>query len=547
MARCIRVLWAILGAVGCVGAAASSAAEKMPPTDLLASDARLQRRVTVTAPGRSVDVLLHRLSAEIGVPLSAEQACGDQKLILVSKSGTAAQALQLIATHFDYRWKRTEAASEGAPYSYRLTQSPVRAALAERMRREAEDAKTARVYRRLELAIRALDATPEVREQIRREDKQIISLVDTGDSIRNRIRLAATLTEAERRHIAAGGRVVSPPLGALNPAIRELAITTGGLNRGGRDPNVMRMVFERQNEDGADAILFSVIGEDQRPVRGGGGVTYGASPRREASIPLGPYATDPALNPRDVALNRTALLVDAKGEPVELRAGVPALLESISRASGLNILSDHYSGQSPRFDVEALGQRPLWQLLNIITLQYGLEWTRRSTFLLLRHREWFEVEAEEIPERLLDGWRSAQEPAPRVGAKEALDTVSALTPAQLGGLRFQFKGIHLDPPYRWERFLGTLEGRQRQQLLDNVPIAGAELREESRTLFAEMMGITPKQVADDPSARILLARTATQLRGTLTFRSEARDHVINLPLKERPLPDPVVSVSPAPK
>jgi hypothetical protein len=114
-------------------------------------------------------------------------------------------------------------------------------------------------------------------------------------------------------------------------------------------------------------------------------------------------------------------------------------------------------------------------LLNIVAEQYCLQWRKFGEFVFLRHREWYAVEVEEVPERTLETWRTSKIPAGMVDPKDFIDAVASLTGDQERSLSVQFTGAILSPPYLVAPVLGTLSQEQRKELLDGRELRGPDL------------------------------------------------------------------------
>ena len=460
----------------------------------LAADPQLKRPARLLAPGRDLDALLEETARQTGIRLAAPNGAGDQKLVVAGERHPVGQVLDQIASHFDLRWTRDS--PEEAPHaSYRLVMLRERRDLPGKLRAATERQRSERMLARVEKAVALRDASNEARRQAGAADPYFDES-PLNASQRARLELVALVPPADRKRAAAGEPYLSAPLSTLPTDVQNTALLAGGLSNRIVDLTKIRVVFRRESDEGVDRLRVSLIGSDGRPAGRSGDLAPHEPPRRASGIPVIGIATRPDRKPKDPAFDPIAELVDEKGNPLDFTAGLPRLLAAISRATRLDVISDYHACQTLRFDADPLGKRPLWQLLNIIAEQYCLHWERKGGFLLFRHREWYEVEAEEIPERLLRAWRTQSPAGEMVEPSDLLETLAALTPEQLGGFRYQFSGFNLSPPYRWERWLGTLSGEQRRSLVDGKSLAGDELskpsQEQLRTLLARSEGQTPR-------------------------------------------------------
>jgi hypothetical protein len=533
-----RQALAVLALAAAVLSVSTAAGEPgAPRPGEISRDTRLQTHAECRVPGRSLAAFLREASAATGVALTPEGETGDQKVILLTRSSRAGQVLDLAANHFGFRWRALPGeAGSSRPAGYRLVQAADRRTLGRRLKEAAERARTERILGRLELRLRHLNSPPEVLARLRAQDPFISDLA-TDARLRARLGLAALLTPAQRRGVASGQPFVSPPLDRLPLPARELALRASGLSEFPQDLSRLRYTVRREGEDGGDQLMLWLLGPEGRPLGRSSALTFGQSPRREALVPVTRYATDPRRRPADRDLERVAELLDGEDRPLEITADLPALLEALSQATGLEILSDFYAGQTLRFQAEPLGRRPLWQLLNIVTQQYCLTWSRRGSFLLFRHQEWYEVEPEEVPERVLAAWRTERKPPERVRAGEYLGVVAGLSAEQMAALHYQFRGVRLRPPYTWEKFLDALTPPQRQALLDGEALRGRDLGRSAQARLAALLSRSGDEApALPPGAQVRLRTAGESLEGavesgaaTLRFRS-------SLPFKQPLLP-----------
>lgn len=512
-------LLAITFSISALVFSAACAAAVAPPSARntgLSQDTRLQTWAEGDVPGRALGAMLERAAKATGVPLSADPGCADQKVILVVRSQRIGKVLDLLSNELGYRWIPLRTGQSGG--GYRLIMPKERKGLGARLRVAAERERTRRIVERLDLRLRYINASPQVLSRLRTQDP-LIETAARNAPIRARLHLASLLTPIERRRVAADQAFVSPPLAQLSRDIQAAALVAGGLRSDSVDLSKLRYTIRRESDDGADHLRVRLLGPDGRPVGRSSDLVPTDSPRRGAAIPVVKSATDPSRKSPDPAFQRPAQLVDKRGRPLAIHEGLPPLLAGIARASGFDVLSDYYAGQKPRFAVEPLGQRPLWQLLNIVAEQYCLKWERRGSFLLFRHREWFEMDVEEIPERLLHTWTTPTSKPETVAPGDFVNVLGQLTPGQLRGLRFQFPGLVLEPPYSWEQWLGALDPPQRLELVAGNTVRDEDLNRNARGRLLALFRRAEGRLPEPTSVRLRVEKTgivATAKSGVLS-------------------------------
>jgi hypothetical protein len=532
----------------------STAAERVVSPDEMSRDPRLQRSLEAKVLGRSLEATLGKLSEAAGVPLESDRAAGDQKIILATARPRVGEVLREIAEHFQLLWKR-EAPSPQSPVSvasYRLIQDGARLTLAADLRRRAVMQREVLLRSRLDLRIRALDAPLEELEKLVPQDPFIRDLA-LHSFLRARTALAAQLTPSDREALFSGKPYVSAPLRDLPPQLRELVSSAAQLRpEDSPEPGKLRYVLSRTSHEGSDQLWFSLIDPDtHEQIGSGGGLVPQQSARRDAGGPVPARATDKVNDRRDPDLQREVSLLDQNRRGIEITAGLQVVLDALARASGYNVLSDYYSDLRTRFNPSPLGQRPLWQHLNIIAEQYNLEWELRGTWLLFRSRYWYEEEEAESPERLLAPWRSQRSDTGRVSPAEFLQVLSTLSTPQIEALPRRFPGVA--PYYQplWPVLLGSLDSKQRQTLLRGRDLYYHNLTPRQQQILPVLLpGLKRVQYATAGVSRAHIRlqpagdSISNHLTGHVIFGTEVQRYRLELPLKQPPLEPPSVRLYP---
>lgn len=125
------ILFALLS--GSFIAPARASAENDP----LKGDARLERKVAVSAPEAAVSDVLAALSETTGVRLTASRAAADDKIVIFSPARPLRGVLADLAALLNDRWQVR--ATEGRPPTYTLDRSPGAAPLEQKLLRERQE------------------------------------------------------------------------------------------------------------------------------------------------------------------------------------------------------------------------------------------------------------------------------------------------------------------------------------------------------------------------------------------------------------------------
>lgn len=525
--------------------------EPPQPVSGIAADARLQTRARSVVLGRPIARTLRECATASGVDLQTDSYPGEQKLILVTRSPKLGPVLHLLAEHFQYTWKPLPAGSGNAPapIGYRLIQSPARARLAAALRIETKNRRDREMARRVALYLRALEAGPDELEQLRAQDSaQGIWIMEHNRPMKARMQLMGLLSPAERAAVLAGNDYLSPPYDRLPASAQQVLDAAFGTEKLTAEEH-SRLAFRlrRSQSDGSEQLMISFGTEGPQGRWGSGGsVMPGIRiPNHEGGATLPRGVLDVTHEPKNPALLRDVELLTSDGKPLLVSQGLPVLLEALSRASEKNVLSDHYSDPRLQYEPEPLGRRPLWQILNILGEQYDLDWALRDDFLLFRHRNWFDEEQREIPETVLEPWRSAAHAAPRATVSEFYQVLGTLTDPQMQGLGALPWKVSPAPPYAWERFLATLTPSQLSTLLAGTELGFSRLSAGQRNAVAPLAALAAQGPVPLPALRSLRVRLTPSesvpgvLQGSVTMGDRTARYAARLPAKQ-PLPPEIL-------
>jgi hypothetical protein len=160
---------------------------------------------------------------------------------------------------------------------------------------------------------------------------------------------------------------------------------------------------------------------------------------------------------------------------------------------------------------------------------------------MFRHQEWYMVEGEEIPERVLNRWRTEKRPPERVSAAEYLGVITALSPKQMDALGFQFRNVLLFRPFSWEEFWCAFDAEQLQSLLNGQVLVGTkEIAAAHHRLLALTPRIGPPSMVKSTSIRVRLGQVGNSVQGSVGPEGDTLHYEAQLPLKQPMLPPAVL-------
>lgn len=437
---------AVFGSV--LPTAAAQVAAAAPREDPLAGDERLARQIAVHIEGLAVRDLLARITQKTGVALAADEAVGDEKVVVFGPARPLREWLADVAALLGGAWRVSASApgANGEPATgYKLARTAATRGREARLERET----TARLIARLDEQVRALRETP---EQLARRPG--------GDAIRERLsdpkgrlgtRFYSLLSRAQRTALFERGRLIVP-FAALNDsqktALRQVFRTIVAeeerfaeeQHRQGFSVGVSKMEdlergrlrFLLTENDGNIAVLLNLNRTSS------GSLFVAALPENDRwLLPArgNPYTRAPVGN--DAPLPAIEATAAATRQPGTWTDRLRALAEKTQRP----VLADYYRTGALRR--AAARETPLVPsaapVVEAAALDHLCEapgylwWTEKDT-LLFRKRNWYRQRQYEVPDRRLTALierLQAQKGAPTYGDVYGL---LDLTPRQIVGM-----------------------------------------------------------------------------------------------------------------
>jgi hypothetical protein len=399
-----------------------------------ADDARLDQKVSVTAWAEPLEDLLAQLSRKTDVQLRFEgRDVGDQRVHVILNDQPLRRVQTLLAEDLDLYWRRER---KGDTYRYVIFQD---------LRSRKEEA---------ELRARA-------REQF---EEGVRRLVDSLKLTPNQIeKLRGQSAAWARRLTDSGRRRAVELLSRLGPSRWERLMETGrvempfeSLSRADQERVRQYVEVSNQQRDREDEARGTPGQHHIGDVAAPGGkvaiVVFGG-------VPAGPDSTlDFIIAPADGRLGGHGLgLGFTDGEQRALREAFtppefekkkrypPAdggprvtvtwkkkperweeVLRSVAEAAGLEVVSDSflYSWWEWNMDLPeaaALADRPLEEVLDLVSPPFFYTWRREGEVYLFRNRDWFLEKVHNVSERDLRRWRELAKTTGRVGLEILVD------------------------------------------------------------------------------------------------------------------------------
>ena len=462
----------------------------------LRDDARLEQKVTIERRETNLGALLTDLGKELNVKLSASRDTMDDKVTFYLKDRPAVEGLSLLARHFGFRWFRTGGGYElGQDAESKRREAAFLAGKVE-AQLAAIDARMGRVARLASLSAAQLaDRQGEINRRL--EDPNLApedraALLEEAASIRDVQRpggdvaahLYAGLNAAQLAQLRAGDVIrfsteagtlpaplaqevhaaptKTPPPGVprLSTAFGRVQAVPGGLGAPGTNlPPIGAEVTLQISSSGLlrmqgapparqfafRAMLNSIRGNgESRQVLPTPWSPFIAPPREEERPAT--QTDDPALL-KAVELDLSPAAPAAQNDPVLFRAlgGLPAGWHSLGKiaaalheATGLQLLSDSYVRDRiapERLNVGKGKPRPVVQILDTIAKELNYTWSKEGDLILLRSRIFPEDRVQEVPERVLQPWKSRVSHAGTLTLDDLGDLAAALTDDQAFGMQ----------------------------------------------------------------------------------------------------------------
>jgi hypothetical protein len=403
-------------------------------TDPLAGDRRLDAPVRISAEGVPVSEVLARIQKITGVPLQAEGAASDDRVVLFGPDRPLREVLADLAALFGDRWRRSPGASGDRYLLYRDPQVA-------RLERELPAAPERTFLAEMERQVRALRETPEqlarrdekdpIRRYLSDPEARLATQIYAGLSLRQKTALLAQrrlrllygmlppehqafLRRVAEEQEAEARRVEQETMRGLRIAISR--------RRSPPDLNlrVVRATFVKGEYSPNHAFL------EMYP----GGTFFARFPWDESLPPLhgNPYTGQPIA--ADAPLPAAEQVVGAKG------AGWIERLRELSARARVPVLSDAYRIQvRPYRPAPVVGEGSIAELDRFCAPDGTLWWTRGRT-LLFRERDWYLQRLHDIPDRWLDSVTRRLQSQEERATYGDLVRLAELTPRQLQGLMF---------------------------------------------------------------------------------------------------------------
>jgi hypothetical protein len=400
----------------------------IPP--VLARDERLTAPLAVAVKDRPLGEVLPELGKELGVPLSAARETADDKITLFIKERPAREVLALIATHFDFQWRRERG-------GYRLCQD-----LASRNREQAaRDAHDAAEIVLLQQTLESLAALGPVTQA---------AVMARGKQLRERAR-SPELSDEEhariwnefetwRRAADPGTGAVVGLLGRLAPhqqaafwrgqrlrfgtqdrtLPRDLAAAVRRAAPTGQDTAeyaeasislVLRRAPRREGRPGPLSIEGMLhLHSDRGTLGSGWRLPAGEIDRqpRMAEWPEHPSLELPVELPPwgERELPNERLLQALELAPGGTRT-LGDLLEILHRQSGLDFIADSYTPvRINREEYSRLAdQRMLWAVLEAVAGHLDYDWTLEGSLVRCRSAWAPFLRLEEVPQAVIEEFR----------------------------------------------------------------------------------------------------------------------------------------------
>lgn len=525
-------------------------------------DDRLRARLSLAEKDQPLGELLPRLGNRLHVRLTAGREVADDKVTLFLRARPAGEVLTLAARHLGFRWRRLgdgyelrqdQAGRQREQILLRNELQPIETQLnlAARWLQEPVERKKERVE---EIDTRLRGGSLPPAEQARQvAEKQIVldawlapATVDAS------LMLFRSLTPAQIDQMLAGAEFrYSTANGTLSPLIASrvhdstsiLETTYGPLPRLQADVTLSLSDIEdvdelppsRRNRQLRLRTLFATVrGSQQEPHYWGGGwaPTIPAiveSPPAEVEDPdlkRTVNLTLPGPERQPPAIYGGSLICAAQlGSVWPRRATLAEVAQAIHQATGLDVVADSFV--FARIDPALLrGQRPLAEVLKSVADELDYTWEKRGRLLLLRDRRFYRDRPAEVPERILQPFRSRVLGAGELSLDELAGLAASLSDTQARGM-YRYWGWYLEDTgilptdfffgHRHHlRFWASLSPQQRKALRAGGTLTVPELLPAQRRLWVEAL-TSPPETARTPSADQRIPTPEEAAQGSFTL------------------------------
>jgi hypothetical protein len=427
------------------------------------TDSRLTRRLTLGVKATALDKLCDRMREETGIALRAGRSVADEKVTLFCRAAPLRQIMRVLSRPFGYTWLRSGKEGE---YRYELAQDLRSQLLEEELRNRDRNAALIDIDRVMQGYRDHLGLSPgELHARIDKarpgEAKIPAHLAGTGWGP---LQLYSQLGPADVAALRAGQTVVfsvdaNPGEHPLPPDLARGVLQSVHDRRIKRDGDRFEVGPVSSLPDGllpasvpeARAVVklrldWSELGEvtlqglagfrvgdpkDGAYILGDDGpIAVGVSPAvrsPENAVANARLAATKALQARVTVA--PAGRVSRAPLPAGERVTVADVLEALHKATGMNLVADHYTRFYDRSAV-SVRDKPLFEALNRLADAMRLRWSREGDWLQFRSASWFHDRLKEVPNRLLDRWATSRRKH-GVLTLEDLVEIAQLSDAQL--------------------------------------------------------------------------------------------------------------------
>jgi len=527
-------------------------------------DARLDRKITISADGVPVTTLLSALSADTGVAMTAgvdkdDWMAQDRRIIAHVSNMPLRVLMREMAGVLRFQWSRF---GDEGKWTYRLWQNKQQRIEEASLRDSEEDAQSRRFREKRENvladianlgSLSAADA-----DKLRESDpwRYVLATEPLGRDVAEFMGSFPEAGNAFVQGIEAGFPVVSLPP-SLQEAVRRIAESYDSLTRSvgnaqdnssllGNFSKLQITINRGRVGAGNDIVSKSMLGRieiglgDDRmtiPVldpsapfaralgraivrlkSGQSRQDVGEQLQREVEAAAQAAMTDDAPS-RDISSD-PALAKPVKIFDVSSNSPLTETLKVLSERTGMNIVSDYFIAKPPSLPG---GTMTLGRCLESIRLAYGSNWTKAGSTLRFQDKEWFRKRAREIPAVWLNYWTS------RGRANEGLNLDDLVQIANLRDEQIDHT-IMADPALtgygageaarnrRILRFVALLDSAQYGSLQTQLQVSSLDARQWAALRAALEERGSAYAAAEKGSQWVKLARSGSDMtEHTITF------------------------------
>jgi RNA polymerase sigma-70 factor, ECF subfamily len=493
-------------------AAAGAMGLMLPEAEKDIVDGRLTQKATLAFKGTALSDVCEHLRAETGVHLAAGPSVADEKVTLFCDKTPLREVMRQLSRPFGYTWLRSGTARE---YRYELVQDLRSQLLEEELRNRDRHAALLALEKEIERYRPYLNLSPDEALQRARtappeEKKRLEHMAGLGWGP---MQIYFRLTPHEQTALRAGQMLTFSqdprPGDHLLPA--EVA---RGVLQAFRDRRVVRSEYgfgfvpvEPGESQGLPAtavpevralvtlwISQSELG--QFAIDGHSGAFSPMDRPRSffTTFHGGPYAVGrnlALLNPETAGANvrsaqepalRARVTVEPGGDasaagaiaPREPKVGTDDVLEALHRATGMNLVADHYTRLYQASTV-SVRDVPLHAALDQLAGAMRLRWRREEGWFQFRSITFYNDRTKEVPNRLLARWATSRRKHGFLTLDDLVE-IAQLPDASLDGAEMAEGARERWGLEEWElgrsasmrphlRFLGEFTAGQRQEMM----------------------------------------------------------------------------------